>query len=350
MININRNNYEQYFVDYLDGNLSQQDEQQVVLFLEQNPDLKEELEEFEQIEIVKDEIAFSNKSSLKKQTVLSGLATNFDEICIASIEGDLKETQELELSEFIEANRDRQRDYDLFKLTKIPLDKTVVYSQKAELKKKERTGFKLHYAIYSAAASIILLIGLWILLPKADKQIQQQHIAEVKEEPKNSIEKQKETLVRIEKIDPISTYIKETKLDISRVRVEEIHVEANRELYSMPKIASLDVKVNTGNEIFSEQLANVKNKNYNTDNSLETNEKVFTVRSFLASRFNDRVLNKKDKDKIEWFDVAQASVEGFNKLAGTNMSLERKYDQNGNPDKTEFTSKLIAFSAPVKKD
>ena len=41
---INRNNYEKWFVDYLDGILDENSEQELHFFLKANPDLAEELE------------------------------------------------------------------------------------------------------------------------------------------------------------------------------------------------------------------------------------------------------------------------------------------------------------------
>ena len=78
-----------------------------------------------------------------------------------------------------------------------------------------------------------------------------------------------------------------------------------------------------------------------------TDDEYISFRSFLAESVNKKVFKKK-KDKIEMFDIAQAGVEGINKLTGGNMTLERIFDENGNPSKTEFTSRLLAFSTPAK--
>ena len=40
---INRNNYEVFFMDYLDGNLDESVVNDFIEFLQKNPDLKEEL-------------------------------------------------------------------------------------------------------------------------------------------------------------------------------------------------------------------------------------------------------------------------------------------------------------------
>ena len=42
-MNINRNNYELFFIDFYDGNLTDAQKHELDLFLEENSDLKEEL-------------------------------------------------------------------------------------------------------------------------------------------------------------------------------------------------------------------------------------------------------------------------------------------------------------------
>ena len=46
MREINRDNYEAYFLDSLEGSLTKEEQLALNQFLEQNPDLKEELEDF----------------------------------------------------------------------------------------------------------------------------------------------------------------------------------------------------------------------------------------------------------------------------------------------------------------
>jgi len=83
---------------------------------------------------------------------------------------------------------------------------------------------------------------------------------------------------------------------------------------------------------------------------LDVKNKHFSVKSFIAGVINKEVFNRDRNEKIEMFDVAQASLNGINRITGSNMKLTRIYDENGKPNKTEFSSKLIAFSTPAKKD
>ncbi len=68
---INRNNYELHIIDYLDGNLNHQQVEDLLLFLDQNHDIKEEFELLDNEPIIaENKISFKGKESLKKMLVL----------------------------------------------------------------------------------------------------------------------------------------------------------------------------------------------------------------------------------------------------------------------------------------
>ena len=63
---IDRNNYEQYFLDYLDRQMDPEQEKILLSFLEFNPDLKEELEGLERAHLLPSEQVFIKKDQLLK--------------------------------------------------------------------------------------------------------------------------------------------------------------------------------------------------------------------------------------------------------------------------------------------
>ncbi|MBC8048101.1 MAG: hypothetical protein H7Y00_14985 [Fimbriimonadaceae bacterium] len=67
-MNININNYEEWMVDYIEGNLSKVQEEKLMHFLEVHPELKSELEIFQQTKLQPDmHMVFENKEMLKKE-------------------------------------------------------------------------------------------------------------------------------------------------------------------------------------------------------------------------------------------------------------------------------------------
>ena len=357
MVNINRNNYEEYFIDFLDGNLNQTEREQLFLFLDANPDLKEELENFDGELVIKDEVSYKEKSILLKKSLLAEVtSTNFDELCIANLEGDLNQTEEKYFQELIYEDSKKQKEFEVFKLTKIPSREAIVFKHKHVLKKIAKPRFKWNYAIISAAASIVILMGIYFLLPKQNTPLIEKPIADIKDQLKSVSENKITEKENIEKIKAINIYLSADNKIINKVKIDiqkENNVIDNKQFEiaenrydGIDKLVALNVPFELGSTVNSIELHQTNRSVYIMQTKSNKEEKYFTVGSFLASR----VFNKTENEKLEWFDVAQASVEGINKLTGTSMSLERKYDDNGNPDKTEFNSKLIAFSTPSKKD
>jgi hypothetical protein len=102
-MNINRNNYELYFVDYLDGNLSDREIRMLEDFLLINPDLRTELEGTEKIVLSPGMIVFNQKELLKKPDLtLPVNEINFEDFCVAEAEGDLNDKQRSGLYNYIQ--------------------------------------------------------------------------------------------------------------------------------------------------------------------------------------------------------------------------------------------------------
>ena len=166
MIDINTYNYEEYIVDYFDGNLSSSEEEALMSFLNRNPQLKEEFNSFNGEKLSAENISFNNKEVLKKDSILvNNKESNFNELCIASIEGDLSELQLIDFERMINSDIAKKKELDLFVLTKVLPDNSIVFKNKDKLKTKAKKRFTITYTILSAAASVLLLVGIYFLTP-----------------------------------------------------------------------------------------------------------------------------------------------------------------------------------------
>jgi hypothetical protein len=108
---ISRQNYEQYFIDYLDGKLDENQVEVLMSFLEFNPDLKEEFADIEKMCLAPDDIKFSGKPNLlKSETDLleTTILKDFDMYCISSMENDIAEEEEEILQDIIREDTDRK--------------------------------------------------------------------------------------------------------------------------------------------------------------------------------------------------------------------------------------------------
>ncbi|MCX6230250.1 MAG: hypothetical protein NTZ33_01785 [Bacteroidetes bacterium] len=165
---INKENYEIFILDYYEGRLNQAEEQALLAFLDANPEIKAEFESFENISIAEnDTIHFELKDSLKKPDTSSPLIinqTNYKNYFIAAVEADLTPAQKKQLDIFLLQHPDLNEEFHLFQLTKLTADKNIVFENKRQLKKfilfNTAINKKLIYQSLAIASSFLILISV----------------------------------------------------------------------------------------------------------------------------------------------------------------------------------------------
>ena len=163
---ITRNNYESYVIDYIDGTLDVSSVNELLEFLENNPDLKEEVELLSGgIRIQKQSVTFDEKEKLKKKIIPVGKINgdNYQEKFIAYYEGDLDEKEVENVLKFVAVNEFLEKEFKLFSGLFIEPDKSIFYPGKESLKKHGKFVY-LPLLRNVAAALIILLAGIYFLL------------------------------------------------------------------------------------------------------------------------------------------------------------------------------------------
>lgn len=160
-MNINIHNYEAYFLDYHEGTLSLELVKELMEFLSRHPELKEELESFEAVTLNAPlKITYEEKENLKKYTGKI-TSSSFDEYAVEYVEGILPGERQKELAAFINLNPHFEKEFELYKKTKLTPDTAIVFDDKASLKKKES---KPVIWYWSAAASVAILIGAFFMV------------------------------------------------------------------------------------------------------------------------------------------------------------------------------------------
>src|SRR5687767_11738129 len=100
---ITRNNYEEYFILYMDNELSSDDRRQVELFVNENPDLKEELHLLMQTQLIPDSsFVFAGKEQLLKTSGTISINTNnYEEWLLLYTDNELTAEQKIATEQFI---------------------------------------------------------------------------------------------------------------------------------------------------------------------------------------------------------------------------------------------------------
>jgi hypothetical protein len=95
---INRENYEVYLIDFIDGQLDAETSALVLLFLEQNPDIAEQLDALSSCHLEVPDVEFENKYDLKQtESAISVYNSSDKEVSVlAYLEGDLSPKQKLQ--------------------------------------------------------------------------------------------------------------------------------------------------------------------------------------------------------------------------------------------------------------
>jgi len=172
---INRQNYEHWFIDFIEGDLNTSDEAMVRKFVQLNPDLSAELEGIKEFAVVPEAKQY-NKKDLLKQDPLKAVdeITKFERLSIAYLENDLDENEQAELDRFILNSNQKREEFQLLQKTKLSVDADISYSAKTKLKKLFVVPAKtFNYKIlYRVAAIFVLLLGLTIVFNLNDDKNQ----------------------------------------------------------------------------------------------------------------------------------------------------------------------------------
>jgi len=133
---INRDNYESYLVDYAEGTLASQLIHDMELFLQANPDIRDELELFLEDNLKSTTISFPEKASLK-EIPFSKTEVNseyFQQQCIAYIEGLMSESEGEMFLKSVNAKQAKQEAFKLFQST-VLIPESILFSEKLLLKR-----------------------------------------------------------------------------------------------------------------------------------------------------------------------------------------------------------------------
>lgn len=345
-MNITRDNYEPFFLDYLEGNLDENKIDQFLDFLEQNPDLKEELHLFENIHLPEEQVVFSGKEHLYKSVQDEKQA--FEMKTIAFMEGDLKDEERKSFETYLASHPELQKEYDLFSQTRLVADTGIKYPEKQKLYRKSGTTIAMKW-VARAAAVVVLIWGINSLFQTKDQTSQptsNQEIASVKAPsvpPTNKLESD----IKIQKteiggkpagratINPrnIQKQIKVSSEQKSAANTNSPERDLTRPEEITPILAQLEVEPKE-NELAISRSINLE--------KINDPRNIMTVEEFLASRAK-RVGNE---GLLSAQRIFRTGLNVASELSGDRIGYSVK---NGKISSIGFESKLMAFSLPIQK-
>lgn len=338
-MSIDRNNYEAFFLDYWEKTLAPEQVAELLVFLEENADLKEEFEIFENINLHADEnIRYNQKNSLKKPVIIPTeniSEDNFDEYMVAKLEGDISEDDAIELTAFMELNPKQKLHYNLYRTTVLTPATGIRFEDKKSLKKTSifiiyQT--QIRYGV-SIAASIIILLGLYFGMSG-------------RQDIKLANERNDLLNPGIEIIQP------EISLDNNNeIVIEERNSFENTSIISIPKEEQFESQnLATLEELESKsinmiEIQSEKNPSYqyilSREYSIPSTADIASAddlpkQSSFLKRFiggiAGKLINTENREKKSFFEM---TVEGYNLMADKEVTVDKEVDENG---------KVVAYS------
>ncbi|MDD4148666.1 MAG: hypothetical protein PHE33_01420 [Bacteroidales bacterium] len=144
---INIENYEAFWVDYLDGNLTKHQENKLLAFLEKNPSIAGNLIDVEDFKLPVYEKEFPEKSALFSNNQTENLL-------IAKLEGTISIEDDAFISDKIQSDSQIANSYLMYQKTVLIPDAKIVFPNKKSLNKS----VKLPLFRYISAAAVMILI------------------------------------------------------------------------------------------------------------------------------------------------------------------------------------------------
>ena len=164
---INRNNYENFFLLYVDGELSSADLVLVEDFAAANPDLLHELDMLKQTMLPKELIAFDEKNSLFRTNEADEL---LQEKFLLKIDNELPGNEFATVNSAIANNEFAGREYAQLSLAKLDASEKFVFTDKHLLYRKEKDNVVVGAFLRWAAAAVILGFGIFFGITALNKK------------------------------------------------------------------------------------------------------------------------------------------------------------------------------------
>jgi len=347
---INRENYEEWMLDFIEGSLSAVDEAEVRNFLDRNPDLKTELEEFESATLVPEDVVLNDKVTLKKDSSeQTGLNRN-EYLFIKKTENGLTVEEQQEYDVLLMTNPDAQKEQHLFDKTVLKADTNVYFSQKNRIKRVTLIPFlsKENFNRVAAVAILILIFSVsWFVFRPGTYQAEK-NIAEV-QEPATASDK---TSIVPEQGSPVEKVMVADVAKVGESGSASTKGEQNKRAKQSRKPVSVSAKKDipalaavTGKGL-NDILKPVKLNGYEVAldhimplyiSSLQNREE---RPEYVPAMMNDK--NSSDNDLLA------GGVKVINKLTGNFFNIHKRYDDKGEVVAYSFATSNLRIDHKVK--
>lgn len=356
---ITRDNYEAYFLDYLEGRLAPSQAAELRAFLDENPDLRHELEEFKPFALEPPADAYPLKGSLKKDEteVLKDPERQFEEFSVAWHENDLDQEMKKRLEAYMKVNPDRQKDFSLFGKVYLRPDPAVFFPRKSALKHFAIPAVyyrrMVPFAVAAASVALLVLSWLWLLSEKnlPDVQLSQADTAvaspSLPAKPSATVTHgppgQEMNIAPVRQEEKITVPVKKATQPVIQIKLSR-----QPEITILPSPAALTEIPRMETTGISARTVTAELKEAGLYRMKTEAENVMNLQELAYYQLKKSVL-REDPENMQpgrptiW-DLADAGIRGLNRFTGWEMKLQKEYDEEGKIDILAFDSRILQLT------
>jgi len=349
---IDRSNYESYFIDYIDGNLSTDLVDEFLDFLRKNPDLAIELKTVENIRLEPESAVFPNKEQLFRSA--NDSVENFDIQAAAYLEGDFNEETKKQFLIDIADDAHRLTTLHLLQKMRLKPDMSVQFPAKNKLLRKGRKPIYL-WAV-RVAALLILFFSVWALAPRKEAKFPVNSLAEQKVARSEKNETPElanhpmfgETIGKKQLAESLpEEKVKRTeqpgRKEPNSVKQEKKQDGTGSKLMTMREEIQIPAKMESLTAHLGSDRIAVSPISMPTPANI-TAKPTLTVEEFLAYKLIDAPKG----ESFTFNNLANAGLKAAQNITNDRFAVER--NTSGKIEEIKFESRLIAFSIPIKKN
>lgn len=370
MKKIDRTNYELFVISYLDGTLDPVETAELLLFLEQNPDLKEEVSGIAPLVLNPDqEIQYNFKELLLQPADVNAVnlsVANYHHYFIAAHEGDLSPVGLNAVKAFIGDHPELKNDYELYAAARLVPNMVIRFPDSGRLKKPVISGIRRFIYLSAAAASILVLITLYLRLePQRAVSIAENNRGKEIPDEKTTDKKSKPLIIPAGKINPVITPGKEkpaVKADNSvKGKTDSQSPESSgRNSKVINRLPARQILNNTPEpfngstrNFYSSLFEDITKAQEPLFARLEQEDAEIPENSPSNSRTGRRVSNllkngariaSQVNQSFSGWMLADIGIEGINALTDNDLKLERIANPDGSTGKVRITENGTGYA------
>ncbi|HEB62545.1 MAG TPA: hypothetical protein ENI82_05270 [Bacteroidetes bacterium] len=353
---INRENYEIWFLDYFEGDLSEDDIRILYDFLDKNPELKEEFNDFELLTLDAGKATFNKKDNLKQNLNIDTIADldEFETLAVKDLEGEISKTEKAELNSILRFSEEKNKEFLAFNHTILKPEKDLIYKNKESLKRKPGLVIPM-WLKYAVSAAAILLIILFVKNINIENSNNPDNNIKLAENNQNQLQESK--TIAVKENTPLSQNIKENIIEQKYPQKEEksenarvlTQKELKKEKNNIGSIASVPIKISLPDNTSTLKIRNiipglkpvelVERKQETILTSSENTSRIvaLTPKEFIIKTVKKKLdIDDNNYDKINPVEMASASLEKL-KIAKVD------YKENPKTKKKHFAFNIRGF-------